>query len=164
MSDFIPGHEKNPAQLLENAFSIIAEGEMSTLPFYRAQIPVRACGFTLFEQQWCGVMLTPWMLSLVILPGPQQFWQRKAVGEKLALELPCGNVTFTVSELAGCGQYLSRSLKSPLDEWLDMNQALALAEESARMALTVPVTDSDAPANPARRVLFWPRAGKQPHA
>ncbi|CFB69322.1 hydrogenase-2 assembly chaperone [Yersinia enterocolitica] len=154
MSDVIAGHEQNPAALLEQVFGQVAADEMRGLPFYRDHIPLRACGFQLFEQQWIGALLTPWMLSLVVLPGPQQSWQRRAVGERLMLALPCGGISFTVSEIAGCGQYLSRSLMSPLDTSLSAERALQLAEQSARMALSLPVMDADAPANPRRRALF----------
>ncbi|HHA0034310.1 TPA: hydrogenase-2 assembly chaperone [Yersinia enterocolitica] len=154
MSDVIAGHEQNPAALLEQVFGQVAADEMRGLPFYRDHIPLRACGFQLFEQQWIGALLTPWMLSLVVLPGPQQSWQRRAVGERLMLALPCGGISFTVSEIAGCGQYLSRSLMSPLDSSLSAERALQLAEQSARMALSLPVMDADAPADPRRRALF----------
>ncbi|HGU7192254.1 TPA: hydrogenase-2 assembly chaperone [Yersinia enterocolitica] len=154
MSDVIAGHEQNPAALLEQVFGQVAADEMRGLPFYRDHIPLRACGFQLFEQQWIGALLTPWMLSLVVLPGPQQSWQRRAVGERLMLALPCGSISFTVSEIAGCGQYLSRSLMSPLDTSLSAERALQLAEQSARMALSLLVMDADAPANPRRRALF----------
>ncbi|EPB0879502.1 TPA: hydrogenase-2 assembly chaperone [Yersinia enterocolitica] len=154
MSDVIAGHEQNPAALLEQVFGQVAADKMRGLPFYRDHIPLRACGFQLFEQQWIGALLTPWMLSLVVLPGPQQSWQRRAVGERLMLALPCGSISFTVSEIAGCGQYLSRSLMSPLDTSLSAERALQLAEQSARMALSLPVMDADAPADPRRRALF----------
>ncbi|CNK72190.1 hydrogenase 2-specific chaperone [Yersinia enterocolitica] len=154
MFDVIAGHEQNPAALLEQVFGQVAADEMRGLPFYRDHIPLRACGFQLFEQQWIGALLTPWMLSLVVLPGPQQSWQCRAVGERLMLALPCGGISFTVSEIAGCGQYLSRSLMSPLDTSLSAEWALQLAEQSARMALSLPVMDADAPADPRRRALF----------
>ncbi|WP_145520168.1 hydrogenase-2 assembly chaperone [Yersinia mollaretii] len=154
MSDLIIGHEHHPAALLEQQFGQIADDEMRGLPFYRDHIPLRACGFQLFEQQWIGTLLTPWMLSLVVLPGPQQSWPRRAVGERLMLALPCGTIGFTVSEVAGCGQYLSRSLMSPLDTALSAERALQLAEQSARMALSLPLVDVDGPANPRRRALF----------
>ncbi|MCE3106161.1 hydrogenase-2 assembly chaperone [Yersinia enterocolitica] len=154
MFDVIAGHEQNPAALLEQVFGQVAADEMRGLPFYRDHIPLRACGFQLFEQQWIGALLTPWMLSLVVLPGPQQSWQRRVVGERLMLALPCDTVSFIVSEIAGGGQYLSRSLMSPLDSSLSAERALQLAEQSARMALSLPLVDADAPANPQRRALF----------
>ncbi|NCG53126.1 hydrogenase-2 assembly chaperone [Serratia fonticola] len=148
------GFQLNPSALLETAFQAIADGEMQDLPFFQPQISVRACGFQLFEQQWVGTILTPWMLSLLVLPGPEQVWQPYAVGDKLALSLPCGSVRFIVGEIAGCGQYLACSLMSPLDRHLGAEQALALAQQSARMALSLPVADGNIPSNPGRRALF----------
>lgn len=154
MPDVINGLMQDPTPQLEAAFQAIADREMRELPFYRPQIPVRACGFQRFEQQWVGSMLTPWMLSLLVLPGPGETWQRRAVGEKLALRLPCGDVRFSVGEIDGCGQYLAASLMSPVDKHLTAEQMLDLAENSVRMALSLPVADASAPANPGRRALF----------
>ncbi|HEY4469052.1 MAG TPA: hydrogenase-2 assembly chaperone [Klebsiella sp.] len=154
MQTAISGFQQSPAVQLEEAFKAIAAGDIHQLPFYQPQIPVRACGFQLFECQWIGSLLTPWMLSLLVLPGPDQVWQPRAVGEKLALILPCGNVRFTVGQITGCGQYLASSLMSPLDKHLSAEQAVALAEHTARMALSLPVADSSIPSNPGRRALF----------
>ncbi|WP_025121455.1 MULTISPECIES: hydrogenase-2 assembly chaperone [unclassified Serratia (in: enterobacteria)] len=148
------GFALNPCALLEAAFQAVADGGMQDLPFSQPQIPVRACGFQLFEQQWVGTLLTPWMLSLLVLPGPEQQWEPRAVGDKLALSLPCGSVRFIVGEVEGCGQYLACSLMSPLDRHLGAEQALALAQQSARMALSLPVVDGNIPSNPGRRALF----------
>lgn len=152
------GFADSPAVWLEAAFTHVAQSDMQTLPFYRATIPVKTCGFTLFEQQWVGCLLTPWTLSLLVLPGPDQVWSRRTIGERLALQLPCGNVTFVVSNIADASgqnhQYLSCSLMSPIDPHMAAQQALTLAEQSARMALSLPVVDVNAPRNLSRRTLF----------
>lgn len=154
MPDAVSGFQTNPAPLLEAAFHAVAADGMRDLPFFHSQMPIRACGFQLFEQQWVGCMLTPWMLSLMVLPGPKQRWESRQIGEKLALALPCGNVSFTLGEIDGCGQYLACSLMSPLESSLGADQALALAENSTRMALSLPVVDSSLPSNLGRRALF----------
>ncbi|MEI7063294.1 hydrogenase-2 assembly chaperone [Dickeya chrysanthemi] len=151
---WIAGHDQNPVAWLEAEFSRIAQERMRMLPFYRDGIPVRACGFTLFEQQWFGCLLTPWMLSLLVLPGPGQQWPRRDLTTRLALELPCGSVKFVVSASDDGQQYLSCSLMSPLDPALGAEQALQLAQQSARMALSLPVQNADVPENLSRRALF----------
>ncbi|BCG09403.1 hydrogenase-2 assembly chaperone [Buttiauxella agrestis] len=150
----INGFTHNPSASLEEAFQAVAQTQMRQLPFYRAHIPVRACGFQLFEHQWLGCMLTPWMLSLMVLPGPGQVWTMRTIGEKLALALPCGNVRFTVGEMDGCGQYLASSLMSPLQKQNAAETMIMLAEQTARMALSLPVVDSIQPENPGRRAFF----------
>ncbi|PWC23021.1 hydrogenase-2 assembly chaperone [Brenneria roseae subsp. roseae] len=146
-------HDEHPAAWLEQMFTQIADEKMRSLPFFREGIPVRACGFTVFEQQWVGCLLTPWMMSLLVLPGPGQIWPIRPLADRLALALPCGNVTFIVGEMSG-KQYLSCSLMSPIDRHLHGEQAVLLAEQSARMALSLPVSDGNAPRNSSLRALF----------
>ncbi len=153
-NSLIPVHDHHPAAWLEAIFTRIAQEKMQSLPFYRAAVPVRACGFTLFEQQWFGCLLTPWMMSLLVLPGPQQDWPRRTLAERLALSLPCGHVNFIVGEMDDGIQYLSCSLMSPIDSALSGEQAIQLAEQSAKMALSLPVTDGEVPQNLGRRALF----------
>nr|WP_278989005.1 hydrogenase-2 assembly chaperone [Plesiomonas shigelloides] len=148
------GFATNPAALLEQTFSEIAQGEMQTLPFFRAQVPVRALGFQCYEGQWVGVMLTPWMLSILVLPGLDQVWDSRPQGERLGLRLPFGNAVFHVCEIEAIGQYLSCSLMSPLDPAMSAEQALQLATDVSRQVLAIPVTDVDAPQNLSRRALL----------
>lgn len=151
----ITGYDEPPIELLESSFREIAKKEMQALPFYRENIPVKAGGFTLFEKQWIGTILTPWMLELIVLPGPSQEWPRRKIGERIALALPCGQVKFVVGELANGAQYLACSLMSPLDRHLQGEQAVELAENSAKMALSLPVqTQSVTEVDLSRRSLF----------
>ena len=150
MPGTVNGFAQDPSAILESAFQHIAETKMQSLPFYQAQIPVEASGFQRFEGQWIGCLLTPWMLSLLVLPGPGQQWEKRTVGEKLALSLPCGNVRFTVGEVEACGQYLASSLMSPLDKNASAQALITLAQQTVQMALAFPL----APENPGRRALF----------
>lgn len=152
--------DEHPAAWLEAMFAQIGREKMQMLPFYRQGIPVKACGFTLFEQQWIGCLLTPWMMSLLVLPGPRQDWPVRTLGDRLALSLPCGDATFIVGEMAG-KQYLSCSLMSPIDSRMSGEQAISLAEQSAKMALSFPVIDADAPQNVSRRALFSRNRGER---
>jgi hypothetical protein len=80
MSDFL-GFEHSPHELVQAAFARIATDEMQDLPFLHPTMPVFVPGFTLFEGQWIGCVLTPWMLSLAIFPGPDQAGPREKWGE-----------------------------------------------------------------------------------
>ena len=159
MPEGVNGFSGDPSAILEAAFRNIADSAMRDLPFYQPQIPVRACKFQLFEHQWLGAMLTPWMLSLLVLPGPDQNWEKRAIGEKLALSLPCGNVRFTVGGIEGVGQYLACSLMSPLERHATSSQLLTVAEQTVQMALALPVRNTAEPANPSLRALFSRGAG-----
>lgn len=142
---------EDPAELLQAAMQNITE-DMQELPFYRSDIPCFCPPFILFEGQWIGTVLTPWTLSLVILPGPEQEWDMREIGEKIALQLPYRTFTFTVSGIEQIPQYLSCSLLSPLDPQLSGEQAIQLSKDCLRMVLSLP-TRQNTP-NLSRRNIF----------
>ncbi|MEG0006971.1 MAG: hydrogenase-2 assembly chaperone [Aeromonas sp.] len=147
------GFATNPASRLVEQYERIAREQMCELPFYHAGMPILAeCD--LYEGQWLGVVLTPWMLSVVVLPGPDQCWPDRS-GERLALQLPCGNLTFMVGELPEIGQLLSCSLMSPLDSHLSRKEGAALVGSVHKMLLSLPVQqDGAGTVDLGRRRLF----------
>lgn len=149
MHDF-PGFLASPHGVVQAAFERIATEEMQDLPFLHPTMPVFVPGFTLFEGQWIGCILTPWMLSLAIFPGPEQCWPPRKVGEKLGLQLPFGEMAFTVGELDGLSQYCACSLMSPLAHELTLEQGKALAQDCLKMVLSLQVRDPQI----SRRALF----------
>lgn len=149
----VEGWQSSPATTLEAHFNRVADEQMAALPFYQPHIPVKACGFQLFEGQWVGAMLTPWMLELVVMPGPDQQWPRRQIGSRLALTFPAGDMAFRVSELTPELHYVACSLMSPLNPQLRAEEAITVAENSVRLALSLPVR-RDAPVNLSRRALL----------
>ena len=155
VQEFI-GFASNPATLLVAQYERIAREEMQGLPFYHPAMPIVAqC--TLFEGQWLGCVLTPWMLSLVVLPGPDQRWPMRSSSERLALQLPCGNLTFMVGELPETGQLLACSLMSPLDPHLGAEQGRTLVSSTLKMLLSLPVQQGAGGVDLGRRRLFGAR-------
>lgn len=69
--------------------------------------------------------------------------------------MPYGTMTFTVGELEGVSQYLTCSLMSPIERHLTPEQGVQLTNDSARMLLSMPVSDPDAPAQRDRRALLF---------
>ncbi|WLI75791.1 hydrogenase-2 assembly chaperone [Kosakonia sp. H02] len=157
MQDDVPGFDASPHEKVQAAFATISANEMCDLPFLNRQVPVYVTPFTLFEGQWLGCVLMPWMLSLQLFPGPQQNWTRRNVGQRLGLQLPYGAMTFTVGELPALGQYLSCSLMSPLARDLTAEQGTGLADNCLKMALSLPVTDAAV----SRRALLFGQRGEQ---
>lgn len=154
MPDDIKGYQSNPRARVEAAFQKVAEQSMHDLSFLHPSMPVYASEFALFENQWVGAVITPWMLSALILPGPEQYWERRTVGDKVGLILPYGEMTYTVGELDGLTQYFACSLMSPLDKSLSTEQGIHLADDCRRILLSLPVSDPNVPQSPARRALF----------
>ncbi|MFQ2467458.1 hydrogenase-2 assembly chaperone [Aeromonas caviae] len=152
----LAGFASNPAPLLVAQYERIAREEMQTLPFYHPDMPIVAeC--TLFEGQWLGCVLTPWMLSVVVLPGPDQLWPVRGSSERLALQLPCGNLTFMVGELPETGQLLACSLMSPIDPHLGADEGRALVSSTLKMLLSLPVQQGEGGVDLGRRRLFGGR-------
>jgi len=156
MANDLRGFLTSPHDEVQAAFRAIADGEMRDLPFVHPDIAVHVTPFTLFEGQWLGGVLTPWMLSLMILPGPQQRWARRNISARLGLKLPYGEMTFIVGELPALGQYLSCSLLSPLPRDLSAEQGRQLAQDCLKMALSLPIKD----ATLSRRGLLFGQRGE----
>ena len=149
------GFATNPAPMLVAQYERIAREEMQALPFYHATMPIVAeC--VLFEGQWLGCVLTPWMLSVVVLPGPDQLWPVRS-SERLALQLPCGNLTFMVGELPESGQLLACSLMSPIDPHLGAEQGRSLVSSTLKMLHSLPVQQGEGRVDLGRRRLFGAR-------
>lgn len=157
MSEEFLGFQTPPKAQIQTAFEEIAQRSMHDLAFLHPNMPVYVSDFTLFEGQWTGCVITPWMLSALILPGPEQLWPPRKVSEKLGLRLPYGTMTFTVGELDGVSQYLSCSLMSPLNHSMSAEEGVRLADDCARMLLSLPVSNPDAPQLNRRALLLGRR-------
>lgn len=147
----IVGFEDNPSELFLQEMQKTVPN-MQDLPFYRQGIECFCPKFVLFEEQWIGTVLTPWMISVLVLPGPGQTWEARELGDKLNVQLPYKALTFTVSGLEQIPQYLSCSLQSPLDPGLSNLQAKQLTQDCLRMVLSI---NAEQPKlNQNRRNLF----------
>ncbi len=82
MTEEIAGFQTSPKAQVQAAFEEIARRSMHDLSFLHPSMPVYVSDFTLFEGQWTGCVITPWMLSAVIFPGPDQLWPLRKVSEK----------------------------------------------------------------------------------
>lgn len=156
MTSKILGYEEDPSTLLKETFQKIVEQDMKDLPFLHPGVEVDTYGFQIFENQWVGALLTPWMLSILILPGPGQVWPVRKVSDKLGVTFPRGDATFMVGHIDAIGQYLSCSLMSPLDKKIGQFALSEMANQSVRELLTPPgeEIDPDAPESLKRRRIF----------
>ncbi len=118
-------------QTLEEAFSRIQHERMQGLPFLNPALRVEAIGFMPWGTGAVGVLLTPWFMNLMLLPGEED-WSGLQVGAKVTHRFDSGCYEFTVGDEPDIGRYQMCSLFSPMGQFVDQAAAVATATEVMR--------------------------------
>ena len=139
--------------LVEHFRRIHAE-RMSGLPILNPRLDVRAVGFREFDGHAVGVLITPWFMNLVLLPGDTA-WSELAQGGVATVAFPDSEVEFNVSHDDELGTHLSAALFSSVADFPDLDTAVAIAEEVLHQLFQPPEesTEAEAPSI-SRRELF----------
>ncbi|MEP9349788.1 [NiFe]-hydrogenase assembly chaperone HybE [Xanthobacter sp. KR7-225] len=111
----------------EAAFREIHAGKMKGVPFVNETLSVKAVGFRVHEGRGLGVLVTPWFMNLILLPGPDEDWSGLRTGEKSLIELPSGTYEFLAADRQETGPYKACSLFSPMFDFTSMLQAVETA-------------------------------------
>ena len=61
------GFSTSPAPILEALYQKVYQEQMKGLPICNENIKVEAVDFQLYQDQWLGVLVTPWFTNLLIL-------------------------------------------------------------------------------------------------
>lgn len=144
---------ENPTDTLEDVFQNIHTNQMIDLPFVNEKLGVKAVGFNLYEGDWLGVLLTPWMLSIILIPGPNRTWGSHTVGDRLGIRLPSGDYSFTYGAHEKLGNYFASSIMSPLQDMKNQETALQLAKDIRQLLTAIP-TEEIHVQDQSRRALF----------
>jgi [NiFe] hydrogenase assembly HybE family chaperone len=113
--------------LLESAFRRIAATRMADMPINHASLVVEGVGFRLWEGKWLGVLVTPWAVNLVMLPGSDPEFETLATDRRQTWRFPSGEYDFMGGDEEECGGYQFCSLLSPVPEMEIADQAAARA-------------------------------------
>lgn len=124
-----PGY---PSGALTEAYGRIARTVMSGLPLYNPRLAVEAVGFRRHGDGWLGIMVTPWFMNAVLVPGVPGAWNDMRDGVKSVRPLPSGDYEFVAGHLDGVGTILNCSLFSPMFEFEEQ----AVVRQTAEAALT----------------------------
>lgn len=124
--------------MLAAAFEAIAATRMRDMPLNNPALTVAAVGFRNWQHDQIGVLITPWCMNLICLPGLETVLNDTASGSSRCLELPSGDYEFLTAHEDRIGPYLSSSLFSPMFEFSDMSQAQAVAEAVMTQLFIVP--------------------------
>jgi [NiFe] hydrogenase assembly HybE family chaperone len=117
---------------LEQVFGRIHQERMLGLPIINPALQVQAVGFRQWQGHRLGVLITPWFMNLMLLPGEDDDWQNLRLGDKQLHQLPSGPYEFILGEEPGIGRYQMCSLFSPVFEFADQETA----EATAKAAMT----------------------------
>jgi [NiFe] hydrogenase assembly HybE family chaperone len=130
---------KNSEQIsdtLETAFNEILAKRMCGLPIVNAALSVQAVGFNRFGEDWLGVLITPWFMNLLLLPGQDSAWRDQQPGKKIDKHFPYGVFEFTLANEPQIGRYALCSLFSPMFQFENQAAALATAQAALQGLIT----------------------------
>ncbi|MER2539014.1 MAG: [NiFe]-hydrogenase assembly chaperone HybE [Azonexus sp.] len=157
-------HENDPGPLLEAHFQQLWEESVADTRQTNPALQVKVIGFVRCEGDWVGVMVTPWFIHLLLLPGGGTLWGDIPDGQRRYLDLPGSTYYFTATEAPGIGPYQYTALLDNINQVADMATARHLADDALRTALNLRA--ATAPANEesravSRRGFFRRLAGKR---
>lgn len=117
---------REPVTQLRRAYEQIWATQMRELDVANPQLEVEALDFQPLPIGLMGVLVTPWMMSVVVVPA-SHLRLEVPIGSTVQLELPNGTYTFTVAEVADVGRVANLSVLSPMDQVGSQDDARALA-------------------------------------
>lgn len=122
---------------LAQVFTRIGDEQMKDIGLYNHNLRVETVGFRRWEDWLAGVLITPWFMNFLLLPTrPDQV--KGAVTDKQCLDLPRGEIRFTIGEVEGIGPYLSSSIYSPMERFDVPDVAAVTAQDALDKFFKVP--------------------------
>lgn len=142
-------HAEDPSPLLEAAFRRIEAETMADVPILNPALTVEAVGFTRRQDRWLGIVITPWFMNLVLVPGAAESWQSVAPGLRLFRKFPSGDFAFLGSNEPEVGEFQSCSLFSPMGQFASQAEAREVALAALAALQAEPVAAAPAPSKQA---------------
>ena len=138
---------------LTERYRAIGAGRMAGLPIYNPRLAVEAVGFRALEDHQLGVLVTPWFMNLMLLPGTDD-WSACAAGTVIAWPLPAGDFDLNLCRDDALGTFLSAVLFRSMDHFPDQDTARAIAAEVMTQLFAAPAARpaESAPAAAARSI------------
>ena len=121
---------------VQATFERVQRERMAGLPLLNEALRVELIGLRRWRGLWLGVLITPWFINLLLLPGDGQAddeevaarWPAVRPGEYAQFAFPAGVLGFLAGREGELGEYLSCSLFSPVFEFADHDIARQTAE------------------------------------
>ncbi len=144
----------NPQSIIQAEFEKIHQENMRGMPFCREDLQVTTSSFQLMDNHWVGAVLTPWMLSLLIVPAEHASWSDEfKVTDKVGIRLATGDYHFTFGELEELGLYLACSLLSPVDSINTQADGEQILHDLQHLAWSQPIAIQEVEDSSKRHLL-----------
>ncbi|NNF71323.1 MAG: [NiFe]-hydrogenase assembly chaperone HybE [Rhodobacteraceae bacterium] len=145
------GLEEVTARLVTD-FREVFHAKMRDVPMINAALQVEAVGFRLYEGRPIGVLVSPWFMNLILLPGAEDDWSDLIPGEKEFVPFPSGEYEFLHNTRDLTGGYKACSLFSPMGDFNTQAQAVAVAD-AVMLALFDEANRAETEAPTRRRMI-----------
>jgi [NiFe] hydrogenase assembly HybE family chaperone len=126
------------ATRVTNLFERIHRKQMAGLPLLNNALTVTTLGFQEFEGRILGMLITPWMMSLLLFPHSQDDWHSQALGSKNMIAFPGGNYRFMINVIDELGVCQMHSLHSPMRRFGSQIAAIEEATTFLDKLLVIP--------------------------
>ncbi len=123
-------HTDNPSDAVEQAFFRIAREQMADVPILNPALVVEAVDFQRWQGHWLGIVIAPWCMSILLLPGSSENWVPVGQNKRRFVRFPAGDFAFLGGLEAELGEYQSCSLFSPMDKFSNQTEATQTARAS----------------------------------
>lgn len=117
------------AEQLQQTFNTILVDSMQGIPILNPNIRVQALGFHEHEGRILGIIITPWLMNVVLLPAEGEDWSHMELGDKRPHEFHGRTYKFMLNEYDGIGLCQTHSLYSPMRAFATHEQAVKVAQE-----------------------------------
>ena len=108
-------------------FREIWHAKMKKKPMVNKLLSVEAVGFRMVDGRPLGVLISPWFMNLVQLPGVDEDWSDLTPGTKELIAFPSGAYEFIHNTRDMIGGYKACSLFSPMGDFSTQMQAQEVA-------------------------------------
>ena len=134
---------------LLDRYRTIGRERMRDLPIYNRRLEVEAVGFRAFQEHQLGVLITPWFMNLIMLPGTDDL-SALAEGSVSEWSLPAGRHEFTTCRDDTLGTYLSAVLFRTMIDFPEQATAREVAREVLEKLFEAPAPRRQATADKTR--------------
>jgi len=138
-------HDVSPADAVEEAFFRIQQQQMADVPILNQALSVEAVDFQRWQGHWLGIVVTPWCMSMLLVPGSAENWVSTGENKRRFVRFPAGDFAFLGSEEVELGEYQSCPLFSPMGKFATQSEATMTARASLIALLTSPKQVEAAP-------------------